>query len=113
MMLAADGAVACASTANVFAVRAGTVTTPQLSRFGVAGVMRRVALREAAALNIAASEATLSWHDLVEADELFLTNARIGVVPVSRLVDATREWRAFAPGQVALRLAARIEALDA
>ncbi len=75
---------------------------------GVAGVMRGIVLRECAALGIAAAEERLTLDDLLAADEVFITNARIGVVPVRRVGE-----HSFDMNTIARRLAAHIETLDA
>jgi 4-amino-4-deoxychorismate lyase len=97
-----------ATACNVFLVKAGAILTPAVQRAGVAGVMRAVVLREAARLAIPATEADLTLRDLATADGMFITNARIGVVPVHRV----REHE-FAMSEISLRLRQAIEALDA
>lgn len=108
LLLDAGDHAICGTRTNLFIVRDGRVATPQLDRNGVAGVMRSIVLRECAALGIAAEERRLSRAELLAADELFVTNARIGVVPVRRLGE-----HAFRMDTIARRLAARIEPLDA
>jgi len=75
---------------------------------GVAGVMRAVVLRECAALGISASEDRLTLEQLLAADEAFITNARIGVVPVRRVGE-----HSYRMDHAAQRLKTHIEALDA
>jgi 4-amino-4-deoxychorismate lyase len=96
------------TSCNVFLVKAGQLLTPPVDRAGVAGVMRAVVLREARRLAIGAHEQQLTMSDLIGADGIFITNARIGVVPVRRV----RE-HVFAMTDVVSRLRAHIEALDA
>jgi 4-amino-4-deoxychorismate lyase len=93
---------------NLFIVRNGEVQTPRVDRAGVAGVMRSVVLRECASLGTPAAEKMITLDDLHAADELFVTNARIGVVPVRRVGEHDYPMNSFAR-----RLAAHIEALDA
>ena len=93
---------------NVFLVKAGAILTPSVERAGVAGVMRAVVLREAARLGIPATETELSLRDLAAADAMFVTNARIGVVPVKRV----REHE-FPMSAIPVRLREAIEVLDA
>lgn len=57
--------------------------------------MRRVVLREARRAGIAVDECVLGAQDLETADELFLTNARIGIWPVRSL-----DERPMSPGPV-------------
>jgi 4-amino-4-deoxychorismate lyase len=93
---------------NVFLVHAGGVTTPLIQRCGVAGVMRGIVLRECAALGLAAAEERLTLDDLYSAAGVFITNARIGVVPVRRVGEHRYDMN-----NLARRLAAHIEPLDA
>ncbi|HEY6124239.1 MAG TPA: aminodeoxychorismate lyase [Steroidobacteraceae bacterium] len=108
LLLDASGHLVSGAMSNVFIARDGRVATPRIDRCGVSGVMRGIVLRECALLGIAASEERLSLEDLFSADEVFITNARIGVVPVRRVGE-----HSFGMNTLALRLAAHIEPLDA
>jgi 4-amino-4-deoxychorismate lyase len=93
---------------NLFLVKAGAIRTPAVDRAGVAGVLRAVVLRECMALRIDAAEQPLTAEDLLTADEVFVTNARIGVVPVRRVGQ-----HQYSMSSLTRRLASHIEALDA
>ncbi len=93
---------------NFFIVQAGVIVTPSVERVGVAGVMRGIVLREAPRLGIAVRERPLSVEDVQAADEAFITNARLGVVP-ARSVGEHR----IRMNPISLKLRAHIEALDA
>jgi len=67
---------------NLFLVSAGRLLTPDLSRCGVAGVMRAELLARAADAGIEVQIADISRQQLDHADELFVTNSVIGVWPV-------------------------------
>jgi 4-amino-4-deoxychorismate lyase len=108
LLLDGSGHVISGAMSNVFLVREGQVLTPRLDRSGVAGVMRGVVLRECASLGIAASDGRVTLEGLLAADEAFITNARLGVVPVLRVGE-----HSFHMTTVARRLRAHIEALDA
>jgi 4-amino-4-deoxychorismate lyase len=95
------------SSCNLFLVNGGRLVTPRLDTAGVAGVMRGIVLREAARLGIAVELRDLALEDVTRADEVFITNARIGVVPVARVGE-----HPF-PMEIAPGLRAHIEALDA
>ena len=77
--------VADASIANVFIVKDGIVKTPFLSEGGINGVMRRNLLEKLPLIAIQIQETTLTVEDLLEADELFLTNSIYGIRWVKRL----------------------------
>lgn len=91
---------------NVFIVQNGQLKTPRLDRCGVAGVMRHVVLREARRAGIAADECELGAQDLEQAEEIFLTNARIGIWPVHGL-----ESQDLDVGPVTARLLSLIQPL--
>ena len=108
LLLDGSGHVISGAMSNVFLVRDGQVLTPRLDRCGVAGVMRAVVLRECASLGITAEDRRVSLDALLAADEVFITNARVGVVPVLRVGE-----HSFHMTAVARRLGAHIETLDA
>ena len=56
--------------ANIFWIKNGTIYTPPLTDGCIAGVMRRYILEK-----ITVEEKHLSVHELMDADEVFLTNA--------------------------------------
>jgi 4-amino-4-deoxychorismate lyase len=82
LLFSSSGRLVSGTMSNVFIVRNDRVVTPRMDLCGVAGVMRRVVLREAGRAGIQAEEGALSESDLQVADEVFLTNARIGIWPV-------------------------------
>jgi 4-amino-4-deoxychorismate lyase len=67
---------------NLFLVREGTLLTADLSRCGVAGVMRAALLEQAVALGIPAQVRDLALSELEQADEVFVCNSVYGVWPV-------------------------------
>jgi len=79
------GAVCCASAANVFAVKGGTLVTPPIEGGALPGVTRRCLLELAAARGIAVREAPVLPEDLRAADEAFLTNTVVGVAGLTSL----------------------------
>ena len=106
LVFSSCGNLVSGTMSNVFLVRQGRLLTPRLDRCGVAGVMRRVVLREAAAAGIPVEEDVLSQEHLASADEVFVTNARIGIWPV-RVVGG----RDLGVGPITRRVQARLETL--
>jgi 4-amino-4-deoxychorismate lyase len=106
LMYSSGGALISGTMTNVFIVRNSVLQTPDLARCGVAGVMRRSVLRAAAAAGIAAHECSLRAADLMDAEEVFLTNALIGIHPVRELDGTAR-----APGALTRRLQAQLASL--
>jgi 4-amino-4-deoxychorismate lyase len=82
LMCDSDGHVVEGVMSNLFVVRDGKLATPELSRCGVAGIMRGLILEAAARRRIDARIADLTLDDVRSADELFLTNSLIGLWPV-------------------------------
>lgn len=78
------GEVVEGATANIFAVSAGTVITPPVAGI-LPGVTRARVLAVCAVENIRTAERPISVDELRAADELFVTSAVRGVVPVTRL----------------------------
>ena len=96
------------SACNVFIVRGGQISTPALESCGVAGVLRGIVQREAGRLGMTVTERALALTDVTGADEVFVTNARIGVVPVRAVGE-----HSFRMTELATKLRAHIETLDA
>lgn len=108
LMLDRDGRVTEASTANVFAVRAGELQTPPLDVGILEGVTRRIVLRLALAARIPSREVDLRPQDLWSADELFLTSTIRELVPIVRVTHDGVETTIStgAPGPITRRLLA-------
>lgn len=85
LLLNAQGQVAEASGANVFAVRDGRVTTPPATDGALPGITRRSVLDLAGQLGFETVERTLGRVDLWDADEVFLTGSGARIVPVATL----------------------------
>ena len=85
LMFSSSGALVSGTMSNVFLVRGSRILTPRIDRCGVAGVMRALVLELAAAAAMSAEERRLDAADLETADEIFLTNALIGIRPVREL----------------------------
>ncbi len=80
---------------NVFIVVDGRLITPDLSEAGVSGVMRAEIFDRAAVLGLPIAEQHINRHQLLSADECFLTNALIGIWPVKQI-----NGKQFAVGEI-------------
>ena len=85
LLLNTEGAVACTTIANLFAISDGRLLTPRGSDGVLAGVTRGLVLELAAAAGIDAREETMSRDMLDAAAFLFLTNSVRLLVPVGAL----------------------------
>jgi 4-amino-4-deoxychorismate lyase len=106
LMFSTSGTLVSGVMSNVFLVEGAALRTPRLDRCGVAGVMRRVVMREAAGAGIAVEETGLEAADVARAGELFLTSALIGVRPVCAL-----DGRRYRIGSVTRELQQRLAPL--
>ncbi len=75
----ADGAIS-----NVFIVKDGVIYTPSITDGALPGVMRAILLEELKS-EFSIIEKSISPAELLNADEVFLTNALMGIQPVSRI----------------------------
>ncbi len=101
LMLNRQGRVAEGATSNVFAVRHGSLITPALSAGALDGITRGVLFEIAQTLALPCAEADITPDELQCADEVFLSNAGSGVMPLIML-----DGRAVGtgkPGAVTLR----------
>jgi branched-chain amino acid aminotransferase len=91
LLLNGSGHIADATTANLFIIRDGIITTPALSQGCVNGVMRRHLLEKLKAKNadFKAEESIVTIDNLLHADEVFLTNAIKGIRWVKQFRDTT------------------------
>ena len=94
-----DGRLVEGTMSNVFLLAKGTLLTPELSRCGVAGIMRSVVMELAGQQGLPVQSMAISADGLAQADEVFLTNSLIGIWPVRR-IDA----RAYPVGPVTRQL---------
>jgi 4-amino-4-deoxychorismate lyase len=95
LMRDVDGNWVCGTMSNLFLRRGSVLTTPLLDRCGVAGVMRRWILENAAAVQLRIVERRVQWRDFQSAEEIFMSNAVAGICSV-RTIDR--------PGATALRI---------
>lgn len=75
---------------NLFLVVGGGLVTADLSRCGVAGVMRAEILQQAQLLGLSVELRDVSYDELLDADEVFLCNSLYGIWPVRALQE--RHW---------------------
>lgn len=69
---------------NIFIARSGGLITPALTYCGVEGVMRDVVMDECKQHKIPLRVDTVSLEDIINAEEVFLTNSVIGIWPVKQ-----------------------------
>ena len=80
-----DDKVIEGTMSNVFLVKNGQLLTPDLTRAGVAGVIRGAILELAGNINLKCEICSLGLDDVFGADEIFFCNSIAGIWPVSRI----------------------------
>jgi 4-amino-4-deoxychorismate lyase len=105
-----DENIVCGTMSNLFVRRGSTLMTPMLDRCGVAGVMRRWILQAAGGLGLRPVEGRIRWQDLREAEEVFMSNAVVGVRSVAA-IERGRERLRLPAFETADRLRARLDSL--
>jgi branched-chain amino acid aminotransferase len=103
---------------NVFLVNGGRLLTPPVEDGLMPGITRAAVLELAAEIGGPAEQRSLTVHDLLDADEVFLTNSIMEILPVGRIEqhevgpkeDPNRLGK---PGPVTRRLAEAYKALVA
>ncbi len=108
LFLTTDGFVSEATSANVFVVSGGELTTPALGCAILPGTTRSWILRWAEGVGLNPEEGFLTTRHLHEADEVFISSSVAGILPVTRF-DGT-PIGAGRPGPWTLRARADREA---
>jgi 4-amino-4-deoxychorismate lyase len=85
LMCDAEDAVIGGTMSNLFLFGNGTLLTPDVTRCGIAGVMRDLVIELAATHGVAFATAVVGIDDLLAAEEVFLVNSVIGLWPVAAL----------------------------
>ena len=75
VLLNTNGRLCDTTMANIFLVKGDTIYTPALDEGCIAGIMRKTILHQLAANNFTVIESKISIDDLMNADEVFLTNS--------------------------------------
>ncbi len=83
ILLNTQGHLACATAANLFWVKDGTLCTPAITCGVLAGIVREMVIEVALDTDIPAGAVAEPVEALLAADEAFLTNVLIGVLPLA------------------------------
>ena len=73
------------SGTNIFFVKRGKVITPSLASHVLPGITRKVVIEAARLIGIRIQERRVTLAELLRADEVFVTNSLIEVMPVSKI----------------------------
>ncbi|OLY93615.1 branched-chain amino acid aminotransferase [Cnuella takakiae] len=79
LVLNGENGICDGSRTNIFMVKGNRLYTPALREGCIAGVMRRYLLENARRMDLAVVETGIDLKDLLQADEIFMTNAIQGI----------------------------------
>ncbi len=85
IMLDNNGNIIEGTFSNVFMVSNGEVITPRLENCGVDGIMRNIVMDLIAADSASCRVSDIKLGDMLDADEVFLTNSLIGIWPIKKM----------------------------
>jgi branched-chain amino acid aminotransferase len=102
LMLNDSGFLAEASSSNVFVLKNDSLKTPRLGSGILPGITRSLILELAISLEIKVEEIDISPAALLEADEVFISNSMIEIMPVAEING--RGIGAGKPGLITRRL---------
>ena len=104
-----QGRLAEGAISNVFIVTGGRLLTPPVEEGLLPGITRAAVLELAAAVGVPAEQRPLSAREVLDADEVFLTNSIMEILPVGRI--EKKEIGDGRPGPVTRKLAEAYKAL--
>jgi 4-amino-4-deoxychorismate lyase len=104
LMCDLGGQVKEGTMSNLFWVEEGRLFTPDLNRCGVAGVMRAQVMAIARNLGTTLETAEILPEELLQMDEIFMTNSLVGIWPVGHFAG-----RDFLPGKLTQGLQAVLQ----
>ncbi len=99
LMLDTQDQVVEGTMSNLFVVKAGSLYTPSLTACGVAGIVRELIIEFAQRINLPLFESCVDQTAVLQADELFVSNAVIGIWPIKCL-----ELQHYGVGSITRRL---------
>lgn len=105
ILLSSRGLVTDTAVANIFWVKDGKVFTPSAEVCLLNGVTRQFIIRMSPKMGLKISEAEYSLEHLMSADEVFMTNSVMEIMPVV-LVEAGKKKVSFSIGPVTKKLMA-------
>lgn len=109
LLLNDDGFIAEGATSNVFFVKSLRLVTPSLESGILPGITRDLVIELADELEIIVTEGTVGIGIIKQCDEAFLTNAVIGIMPLTGVSDAAGNKVAIGtgkPGEITRQLMA-------
>jgi len=92
LMCDSEGCLVEGTLSNLFWLRQGKLCTPKIDRCGIAGIVRSWVMEKVGAWGEGVTEVRVSPEALLEAEEVFVTNSVLGIVPVTQWACRDRHW---------------------
>jgi len=92
LMLDSNDKLIEGTMSNVFLVKNNKLLTPTIKHSGISGIMRAEIIKLAVELGIECDETDLGVADLLQAEEVFVSNSVINIWPVTELADKKQTW---------------------
>ncbi len=95
LMLDSNGHVIEGTMSNLFMIKNAVLYTPALTQSGIAGIVRQLVLQFAEQMALPVSIQSFDKAQLLQADEVFVTNSVIGIWPVKQIAEQSfqvGEW---------------------
>ncbi len=87
LMRDSNGHLIEGTMSNLFMVKNAVLYTPALTQSGIAGIVRQLVLEFAEQISLPVSIQSLNKDQLLQADEVFVTNSVIGIWPVKQIAE--------------------------
>ena len=87
------GEVCEGAVSNIFFVSRGVVKTPHISCGLLGGIMRDRVMKGLSDLGVRVEEGSYSLEEVLEAEEIFVTNSLMGIMPVTEIEGRSKESR--------------------
>ncbi|MEK3885251.1 aminotransferase class IV [Paenibacillus sp. PL2-23] len=99
LQLTQEGWLAEGIVSNLFMVKEGVICTPSIDTGILPGVTRERVLELAAGAGYQVQEGFYRWEELLQAEEVWMTNSIQELVPITTLSDSSGACRAVGAGQ--------------
>jgi len=103
IMINEQGEVCDGTISNIFIVKKGVLSTPAVNGYVLAGVTRQVVLKLATETGTVCKEKPMTADDVLQGNEVFLTNTGWEILPVTRVNGETVDSGRPGPLTQALR----------
>lgn len=110
LLLTEDRYIAEGIVSNVFFIYKEKLHTPSLQTGILAGITRDVVITLAEKRRLPCEEGLYTWEQLLEADEIFITNSVQEITPILRLYDELGQVRRIGDGRLGKETAKLIQA---